>query len=250
MNTRLTTLARTLAIGFGAASAGYAAMVAWNRMRYGKISPSRQPCGSSLLDRFIPDPEVIEHHQIAIDAPADVVVSTATHMRLLDSPSIRAIFKLRELAMGGTPDRRPHPEPLLEQMRSIGWVVLAERAGREVVLGAATQPWLAAPVFRPIPADQFVAFSEPGFVKITWTLRADPIDDTHSVFHTETRVSTTDGEARDRFRKYWSYVAPGVALIRLLLLQPLKHEAERRFRVERSMAIAEVPDVTIRTVAH
>ena len=168
-------------------------------------------------------------------------------MRLLDSPSILAIFKLRELALGGEPDKKPHPEPLLEQMRSIGWVVLAERAGREVVLGAATQPWIAAPVFRSIPADDFMTFAEPGFVKITWTLRADPVDDTHSVFHTETRVCTTDSAARDRFRKYWSYVAPGVALIRLALLRPLKHEAERRFRLERGFA--EVPDVTARTAA-
>lgn len=250
MNTRLATLTRNVAIGFGIASAGYAAMVAWNRARYGKVSPSRQSCGSSLLDRFIPDPEVIEHYQIAIDAPADVVLSTAKQMRMLDLPSIRAIIKLRELAMGGEPDTRPHPEGLLEQMQSIGWVVLAERAGREVVFGAATQPWLAAPVFRSIPAGQFMAFSEPEFVKITWTLRADPVDDTHSVFHTETRVCTTDAAARNRFRKYWSYVAPGVALIRLALLRPLKHEAERRFRVERSLEIAEVPDVTIRTVSH
>ena len=250
MTTRLTTLARSAAIGFGVASAGYAAMVAWNRMRYGKVTPSRQTCGSSLLDRFIPDPEVIEHHQIAIDAPAEVVLSAATQMRLLDSPSIRAIFRMRELAMGGEPDRRPHPEPLLEQMRSIGWVVLAERAGREVVLGAATQPWLASPVFRSISADAFLPFAEPGFVKIIWTLRADPVDDTHSVFHTETRVCTTDAEARNRFRKYWSFVAPGVALIRLALLRPLKHEAERRFRADRSREIAEVPDVTARPVAH
>lgn len=247
MNTGLTTVARTLAIGVGAASAGYAAMVAWNRVRYGKVSPLRQPGVSGLIDRFLPDPEVIEHQQIAIDAPAYVVVSTATQMRLLDSPAIRAVIKLRELAMGGEPDRRPHPSALLEQMQSIGWVVLAERAGRELVLGAVTQPWLAAPVFRSIPADEFKTFAEPGYVKIAWTLQADPVDETHAIFHTETRVCTTDAAARDRFRTYWSYVAPGVALIRLALLRPLKHEAERRFRVERSMA--EVPDVPLRSVA-
>lgn len=250
MTTRLTTLARSAAIGFGVASAGYAAMVAWHRMRYGKVTPWRQTCGSSLLDRFIPDPEVIEHHQIAIDAPAEVVLSTARQMRLLDSPSIRAIFKLRDLALGGEPDTRPHPAPLLEQMQSIGWVILAERAGREVVMGAATQPWIAAPVFRSIPADEFMTFSAPEFVKITWTLRADPVDDTHSVFHTETRVCTTDAAARDRFRRYWSYVAPGVALIRLALLRPLKHEAERRFRANRSPETTEVRDVAARPVAH
>jgi hypothetical protein len=241
---------RYAALGFGVAGAGYAAVVAWNRLRYGTLSAAQQPWGSTLLDRFIPDPEVIEHHHISVDAPAEVVLSTAKRMRLLESPAIRAVIRLRELAMGGEPDTRPHPAPLLEQMQSIGWVVLAERAGREVALGAVTQPWVAAPVFRSIPAGEFATFAEPGFVKITWTLGADPIDDTHSVFRTETRVCTTDAEARDRFRKYWSYVAPGVALIRLALLRPLKHEAERRFRVERSLEIAEVPDVTIRTVSH
>jgi len=250
MNTRLTTLARNAAIGLGVTGAGYAAVVAWNRLRYGRVRPSRQSGGSSLLDRYIPNPEVLEHHRIAIDAPADVVVSTAKQMRLLDSPAIRAIFRLRQLAMGGEPDTRLHPPSLFEQMQSIGWVVLAERAGREVVFGTATQPWLAAPVFRSIPADQFLTFSEPGFVKIVWTLRADSVDDSRSVFHTETRVCTTGAAARDRFRKYWSYVAPGVALIRLALLRPLKHEAERRFQLEKSLEIAEMPDVTIRTAAH
>jgi hypothetical protein len=248
MNTRLTTLARTAAIGFGVAGAGYAAVVAWNRLRYG--TASRQPGGSGLLDRYIPNPEVIEHHRIAIDAPADVVVSTAKQMRLLDSPAIRAIFRLRELAMGGEPDTRTHPQSLFEQMQSIGWVVLAERAGREVVFGAATQPWQATPVFRSIPADQFVAFAEPGFVKILWTLRAEPVGDSRSIFHTETRVCTTDAAARERFRKYWSYVAPGVELIRLAMLRPLKQECERRMRVEPGMEIAEVPDVIDRAPAH
>jgi hypothetical protein len=239
MNTRLTTLARNAAIGLGVTGAGYAAVVAWNRLQYGRVTPSRKPGGSSLLDRYIPNPEVIEHHHIAIDAPADVVVSTAKQMRLLDSPAIRAIFRLRQLAMGGEPDARPHPPWLFEQMQSIGWVVLAERAGREVVFGTATQPWQAAPVFRSIPADQFLTFSEPGFVKIVWTLRADPVDDSRSVFHTETRVCTTDAEARERFRRYWSYVAPGVELIRLAMLRPLKQDCERRMRVERGMEIAE-----------
>jgi hypothetical protein len=61
-----------------------------------------------------------------------------------------------------------------------------------------------------------------------WTLRVDPVGESRSVFHTETRVCTTDADARNRFRRYWSFVAPGVELIRLVMLQPLKHDAERR----------------------
>ena len=41
-------------------------------------------------------------------------------------------------------------------------------------------------------------------------------------------LRTTDAEARNRFRRYWSFVAPGVELIRLVMLRPLKHDAERR----------------------
>jgi len=218
--------------GLGAAAilagTAYGGLVIYNRLRYGTAKASTAAGKDSLLDRFIPDPEVVEHHQIAIDAPADLVMTTAKEMQLLNSPIIRGIIRLREMALGGQPDERPHPAALLEQMQSIGWVVLSEKAGREIVLGCVTQPWLANPVFRPIPADQYLAFAEPGYVKIAWTLRADPLDDHRSTFHTETRVATTDRDARERFRTYWSFVAPGVEVIRLAMLRPLKRAAEAR----------------------
>ena len=210
------------------AGAAYGGLVIYNRLKYGTAKASTAMGKDSLLDRFIPDPEVVEHHQIGVSAPAELVLATAKDMHVLDSPIIRAIFRMRELALGGQPDEHEHPSELLAQMQSIGWVVLAEKAGREMVFGAVTQPWLAAPKFRSIPSDQFLSFSEPGYVKIAWTLRADPIDDQHSTFHTETRVTTTDAEARARFRTYWSYVAPGVELIRLAMLRPVKKAAESR----------------------
>lgn len=219
-----------LAVTTVAAGAGYAALVVFNRMRYGSAASTPTAGADSLLDRFIPHPEVVEQHEIAIGAPADVVMAAAKEMELMKSPVIRGIIRARELAMGGERDARPHPSTLFEQMQSIGWVVLSERVGREVVLGSVTQPWMAAPVFRSIPANQFRDFAEPGYVKIAWTLRADPIDDRHSMFRTETRVCTTDAAARERFRDYWSFVAPGVKLIRLAMLQPLRRAAERRVR--------------------
>lgn len=222
--------AKGLAAAATVAAAGYAGLVLINRARYGDAKVSSAARKDSLLDRFIPDPEVVEHHEIAIAAPADVVLTTAKELELLQSPLVRALVRARELALGGEPDTRTHPTRLLQQMQSIGWVVLSERAGREIVVGSVTQPWLAAPVFRSIPPDQFRDFSEPGYVKIVWTLRADPIDDHHSMFHTETRVCSTDAEARERFRKYWSFVAPGVKLIRIAMLQPLRRAAEHRVR--------------------
>jgi hypothetical protein len=221
-------LTRGLAFGAGLATLGYAGLVAWNRARYGKVDHVAGPDTDELLDRFIPSPEVLEHHQIAIAAPAEVALAAAKEMRMMDSPLVRAVIKARELAMGGTPDRRPRPPGLLAQVQSIGWTILAERPGREVVVGAATMPWHANPVFRSVSPGDFEAFREPGYVKIAWSLRADPIDASHCTFHTETRVSTTEPRARERFKRYWSFVAPGVELIRIAMLQPLKREAERR----------------------
>jgi hypothetical protein len=219
-----------IAVAAGAAlgAVGYAGLVAYNRASYGRVKLSAITPEDSLIARFIPTPEVVERHQIAIDAPPDVVLAAATDMELLDSPLIRAIFRLRELALGGEPDTRPHPTRLLPQMQSIGWVVLAERTGREIVLGSVTQPWQAAPVFRSIPPADFKDFAEPGYVKIAWTLRAEPQGDRHTLFQTETRVCTTDTESRARFRRYWSYVAPGVELIRLAMFRPLKAQVEKK----------------------
>jgi hypothetical protein len=220
--------ARALTVCAGAAAVGYAGLVAWHRSRYGKVDHVADPQLAELLDRFIPSPEVLEHHRVAIAAPAELTLAAAKEMRLMGSPLVRAIIRARELAMGGVPDTRQHPAELLAQMQSIGWAILAERPGREVVVGAVTMPWHANPIFRTIAPGDFEAFREPGYVKIAWSLRADPIDASHCTFHTETRVSTTDPDARDRFKRYWSFVAPGVELIRIAMLQPLKREAERR----------------------
>ena len=228
MKFRSTGLARGLAFGAGAAILGYTGLVAWHRSRYGKVDHVAEPESGELLDRFIPSPEVLEHHHIAIAAPAEVVLAAAKEMRVMDSPLVRAIIKARELAMGGAPDPRQHPPELLAQMQSIGWAILAERPGREVVVGAVTMPWRANPEFRSVAPGDFEAFREPGYVKIAWSLRVDPVDATHSIFHTETRVSTTEPSARERFKRYWSFVAPGVELIRIAMLQPLKRDAERR----------------------
>jgi hypothetical protein len=218
--------AKGVAITTAAAGAGYAALVVFNRARYGSRKVTAALPADSSLNRFLPDPEVAEHYTINIDAPAGIVMAAAKNLELLESPLIRAIFRTREVVLGGEPDRRPHPTALMAQMLSIGWVVLAEEPGHEVVFGSVTQPWETAPVFRSIPPDQFRDFAEPEYVKIVWTLRADPVDEAHSVFRTETRACTTDAVARKRFRKYWAFVAPGVKLIRVAMLKPLKRAAE------------------------
>jgi hypothetical protein len=225
---RIGTAGRWLAGGAGIAAASYAAYVATTWYRYGRQRGGG--AGDALLDRFMPAYDVAERHHILIDAPANVTFQAAADMYLEQSAIVRAIFRAREWIMRSHAAREPEPRPFLEQMRAIGWGVLADVPGREIVMGAVTRPWMADVVFRPLPPDEFAAFDEPDYVKIAWTLRADPLDAAASIFRTETRVATTDPAARAKFRRYWAFASPGIILIRWASLGPLKAEAERRAR--------------------
>ena len=220
---------RVLGIGAAAAAGAYATVAGVTWSRYGRMSEPRADEQDDLLDSFMPNYEVLERHHIKVAAPAALTFAAAREQDLLGLPLIRLIFKTREVVLGAEPPDRSQPRALLAAVQALGWGVLAERPDREIVMGAVTRPWEADVTFRAIPPAEFASFSEPGFVKIVWTLRADPIDDRASVFRTETRAVATDEDARARFRRYWAFASPGIWLIRRLLLAPLKRDAERRF---------------------
>lgn len=219
---------RWTAGGVGLMAMGYATIVGTTWSRYGHIRSASPDERDPLLDQFMPEYEVAERHHVRVAAPAAITLSAAADTDLHRSKVIWAIFRARELVLGAEPDAETHPTGLLAQTTSLGWRVLAERPGREIVVGAVTQPWLPNVVFRGLAPEEFRAFHEPGYVKIVWTLRADPVGESESIFRTETRVMTTDQTARTKFRWYWARFSPGIVLIRRVMLGLLKTEAERR----------------------
>lgn len=229
MNRHVRTALKWAATALGVAAGAYAGYVAATWLGYGHTSAS--PDADPLLDRFIPNYDVVERHHIHVAAPPEITFAAACEQDLMALPIARTIFRAREILLGSEPDTAAHPRGLLALTKSLGWGVLAEVPGREIVMGAVTQPWYANVVFHPLPPDEFVAFNTPDYVKIVWTLRADPDGASGSIFHTETRVQSTDASARAKFRRYWSFLSPGIILIRWASLGPLKREAERRARV-------------------
>jgi len=218
---------RYASIGCAAAASAYVAYVAHTWRRYGRPARPAWWDRDELLDRFIPVYDVVERHHVLVNAPADVVLRAACAQRLSRLPLVRTIFKIRELILRSERDATVGSPGLLEQTTSLGWVVLAEIPGREVVVGAVARPWEANVTFRGIPPQSFAAFDEPGYVKIVWTLRTTPAGAGRSVFRTETRAVATDADARARFRVYWAFLSPGIIAIRWLAAADLKRSAAR-----------------------
>jgi hypothetical protein len=202
-------------------------------MRRAERRLARNVEGDMLLDRFMPRYDVVERHHIDVAAPAGVTFSASMALSLDDSRLIRAIFRARQLLLRAKPGEKTARRSLVETTKGLGWMVLADVPGREIVMGAVTRPWQADVVFRGIPPEEFAAFDEPDYVKIVWTLRADPVGADRSIARTETRAIATDAEARRKFRAYWFRFSPGIVLIRAIAQRLVKKDAERRVQSTR-----------------
>jgi hypothetical protein len=223
----VTSVVRSTLILFGAGVVGWAtwALVSW--VRYGHDSGTRTGVGA---EHFLPDFEVAELFRTRVHAPARLTLSVAQSTSLNSTTLIRGIFRARELLMRGRIEKPFPAGGLVDQMLALGWSTLDSVPHREIVLGTVTQPWRGDVVFRALSPDSFIAFHEPGFVKIVVVIAATPVDDSTSVLRIETLVATTDSSARKRFRRYWSVFSPGILLIRPLALRAVKRDAEERYR--------------------
>jgi hypothetical protein len=181
------------------------------------------------LDRFLPDADVRERHEIVVHAPASLAFDTARSFDMRSVPLVGLIFWLRERLLGAL-RANTAPRGLVDETLSLGWGVLEEVKGRYFCAGAVCQPWRADVLFTAVPPDDFAAYAQPDRVKIVWTLEAEPLGPESTRFATETRAAGTDAGARARFRRYWRWAGIGIVSIRRLLLPAIRHEAERRWR--------------------
>ena len=180
------------------------------------------------IDAFVPHPDVSECHEILVKAPAEVVFEVAENLDIRSIPTVNAIFRLREVVFGMHPAGRTGPTSLVAETKSLGWGVLKYRPGIELVMGAVTQPWVGDVKFRSLPSAAFLTFSEPGFVKIAWTLEVDSVDPGMTRFRTQTRVLATDAASRRKFRVYWTFAGPFILFIRRLVNRAIRRQAEHQ----------------------
>lgn len=200
--------------------------LAW--VRYGQLTA--RDGSDPLVDRFMPAYEVAERHAIRVAAPVARTYEAARGVDLERAPIVHAVFEGRRRVFGEPRD--PGARLTLGRLEAIGWGVLAEAPGRELVFGAVTQPWRGDVTFRSLSPEAFAAFDSAGYAKIVWTLAVDSLGPGESRFRTETRVRTTDPASRARFRRYWSWLSPGILLIRWQAIRLVRADAERMVEAE------------------
>lgn len=203
-------------------------------------SPTGDGVGSRLLiDQFLPAYDFAVVHAQVFRTPASRCHSAASELDLFRAPLIRTLIGIRALpqrvagSLSGRRTAGPHESSRrtfrFPDMVDLGWILLGETPGVEMVLGQVSRPWqgVATSTNAPTTAEQFTSFEQPGFAKIATSLRTDPYGNDSSILTMETRVALTDDESRRRFRRYWLAIGPFSSLIRRLAMRLLANDLRR-----------------------
>jgi uncharacterized protein with HEPN domain len=183
-----------------------------------------------MLEQLLPTPRKLEVDSVDLDAPPAVVWNHIRHGDLGDSPFVRALFALRTL-----PSRlgRSHVEPTslrIDDFRSTperpGFQLLGEEPLRELTVGAIGKVWQPNIPFVHVDGPSaYASFAEPGWIKVAWALRVEPLGDASTRLMLEVRADATDDVSWSMFSRYWQVIGPGSHFIRHTLLAGLR----RRF---------------------
>jgi hypothetical protein len=186
-----------------------------------------------LIDRYLPNYDVTLECETRVGAPPEETYRAIREADLRD-PVISALFALRELPQRlgrrlrgeGAPPAPPKITFGTITRDGPGWVVLDEAPGRELVIGSVGRFWQRDYGGRPVTAEQFASFQEPGYAKLAigFVLQPDVLGGTRLRY--EARTATTDAAAQRKFLRYWRLIRPGVALVMRSALHRIKLEAE------------------------
>jgi hypothetical protein len=182
-----------------------------------------------LIDDFMPQPDFSEVHQVVIEARTEAVYQALWTTDLGSSPIIKGLLGLRSL-----PQRLIHPAGQKSKARKItldtimanGFGLLAEEAGREIVLGVAGPFWRPTGNVLPFAEENFRGPVPAGIARAVWNFAVQDAGSGRTILVTETRIACGDRSRRRRFGAYWLFVRPFSGLIRRLMLNAVKRACD------------------------
>ncbi|MGK5552236.1 hypothetical protein ACSNOI_11525 [Actinomadura kijaniata] len=180
---------------------------------------------TTLADRFLPDPDFAEVHQITVGVPPEVAWAAHRAGNVTFGRPARALIAARGLIARARNGRAQSDLPTGPG----AFVTLAEEPPREIVQGLVGQWWRFGASANRAEIDgpeRFLDFAEPGYGKAVFCLRFLPSGEGTRIV-TETRVTCTDAASRRAMGRYWPLIRPFSGLIRIMLLRDLAARARR-----------------------
>ena len=177
---------------------------------------------TTLLDEALPEFDFRSRHNLLVAAPPEAVWRALQRYDASRdaSPLARLLFRLRGLPVPSGPAR--------EAFAGLGFTVLAERSGEEIVIGTTGRFWTVrerANMESPADLDAFRSFDRPGWAKGAISIHVEPREQ-WSKLVTETRVRCVDEEACRRFAFYWAFISRFSGWLRRDFLRTIARSAE------------------------
>ncbi|MCB0284095.1 MAG: hypothetical protein H6627_12525 [Calditrichae bacterium] len=178
-----------------------------------------------LLDKYLFKYEKKEYHKIEINAGVDEIYRSVVNINLKESFIIKFLFKLRGLNRLFS-WKKSSTDIGLSGFTQNGFILLAEKTNRYIILGLAGKFWTPAGALKKMPVSDFVNFNENGFAKAVWSFEISEKNGVN-ILETETRIHCPDRISRLKFSIYWTLIRPFSGLIRKEMLRIVKKSAEK-----------------------
>lgn len=172
-----------------------------------------------LIDRFLPHGDFAERHEIAVAASPERTWAAVRALDLRDDAVIRTVLRIRGIPVAG--------KLTLDEAPRLGFMLLGEEPGVEVVVGVVGRFWRPTGNIHRIDPERFTRFDDAGFAKAAWNFRVISKAPGRCLVVTHTRIVCTDAVAKRKMGRYWMLIRPFSGWIRLRALSLIKRAAER-----------------------
>ena len=183
----------------------------------------------SRIDGFMPVWQFDELHSVTVNASPQRLFQAIRATTADEIVLFRTLTSIRRLGRPGPENilNVPEKQPILDVATRTTFVVLADDAPRELLIGTViTAPPGARRSGGGLKPDLFRKQLQPGVVLATMNFLVQPDGRGGSLVSTETRVFANSPSAERRFRIYWRFIRPGSDIIRRMWLRAIKRRAE------------------------
>ncbi len=181
------------------------------------------------LDEFMPVWQVNERHAIHVDAAPERVFESIRAVRADEITLFHLLTWIRRAGRPGPESiiNAPGQKPLLDVATHTSFLMLADDAPRELVLGTVIIAPREARQSGRLSPELFKRRLRPGVALATMNFLVAPDGRGGSELSTETRVYANDEASLRAFTIYWRFVSPGSDIIRRMWLRAIRTRAER-----------------------